>query len=142
MACKFVCIFFLFVSLPAISCSRYVGITLIFAENSSVIAASEMVRLNDWAKYIRAEYPENNGIILSVGVETTEIDVEQLGRMRELATRLALIDQKISARVLFTSEKIHPAPKGAWGTRPENDIKRVAIQYIPLRQDFYEPCSK
>lgn len=132
----------LFIALPAMSCSLYLGVTLIFDENSSVIVASETARLSEWANYIRAEHPENDGIILSVGVETTESDVEQLGRMRELATRLALIDQNIYTKIIFTSDKIHPTPKGAWGARRENDIKHVAIQYIPTRKDFYEPCMK
>jgi len=138
--CRLIGLMLIFVVSPADACSRYVGITMIFKENSATLIPDETARLSKWVDHVKEHYPRNNGILLVPGAETTESDARQLARRRELAVRLALIDLNLATKDVFVPDEIHPMPHAAWGPRQENDIKRVTIQYFPDSREFYEPC--
>jgi len=140
MVCRFIASLLFLLSFSVGACTRYVGITLLFNENSAIVVPGQMARLMQWVDEVKVKYPRNNGILVVPGVETTESNALHLARRRELAVRLALIDLDLTTKNLFVEEEIHPAPRGAWGVQRENDVKHVIIQYLPDSREFDKPC--
>lgn len=104
---------------------------MIFEENSAEISLENRALLTDWAKLVKSQFPPISLIELDVHVSKTEDDLIQIGRMRELAVRLALIDLNITAPEFLPSTKIWTEPPGLWGPARANDVKRVNVQVSP-----------
>ena len=142
MAFKKSMLLLLVVSQQAYSCTYYVGTTVVFSENSAVIEPAEMHLLDAWADKIKKTYPEGKLITLEPSAEPQELEPEKLGRRRELAVRLALIDLHVTAGTVSPSENVYMSPPGGWGSRREQGGKAVSISYLPSDPTFYKPCTR
>lgn len=121
----------------AFSCSYYAGIGIFFEKNSAVISALEMKRLAEWAEYIHKTYPGADSLDIGVVNEVGERDLQSLGRQRELALRLALIDLRITAPVVYTEEKMDAWPENHYGS----NVKRADVSYHPVAPFHRRDCS-
>ncbi|MCZ2499287.1 hypothetical protein GN316_21225 [Xylophilus sp. Kf1] len=119
----------------AFACSVIITTSVFFDQNSAVIERMQMAALTDWVAQVENDYPDREAIIIVPNVDETEADGNQLGRMRELAVRLALLDLIFTASIVEPSEKVFIWPAGALGDGEENDVKRVELQIIPKQRD-------
>ena len=88
------------------ACSPIEAIGISFEKNSSVIPEKERLALQAWTGRMRHKYKIRDAIDSEPAAETTEWDAEQLGRNRELAVRLALIDDNFIVPIFRTTEKV------------------------------------
>lgn len=117
--------------ISASACSVIITTDIFFEKNASSISEKEFSKLSRWLKKARSDYPNASPISLSTNVEENEVDGEHLGRQRELAVRLAIIDIDPSSPTTKTFEKVFSWNIGAPGELEREDVKRVELQYFP-----------
>lgn len=113
------------------ACSPIKGLGVLFENNSSIISPSEMVKLSKWTAWLRKNYPERESIELEVNAETQEENAEQLGRARELAVRLALIDLDFTAPEFYPAEHVRIQPPVWSAFYGGMETRSVWIVFLP-----------
>lgn len=124
-------------TINAFACSYYAGIGIYFDKNSAEISDHEMKRLAKWAANIHETYPGADSLDIEVVNEIGETDGQQLGKRRELALRLALVDLNITAPVVHTSDKIDAWPEKYYG----ENVKRADVSYHPVAPFHRRDCN-
>lgn len=118
------------------ACSYYFGVGIFFENNSAVIDVAQMNKLAAWAEKTR-KYQGDNSLDLDVTVEKSESDPVSLGRRRELAVWLALIDLHMTPWAkIHPSNHIEVIPPG-YGMKGGGDVKRVEISYFPDQTKYH-----
>ena len=121
----------LFFTHQSFACSVIITTEVFFETNSAVIRKEELSSLSEWTEKVALDYPKRRVIIMVTNVDKTETDGQQLGRDRELAVRLALLNLNFTAYEVAASPKVFVWTAGELGEGLRNDVKRVELQIIP-----------
>ena len=121
----------IFFTQQSFSCSVIITTEVFFEKNSAVIRKEELSGLSEWTEKVARDYPKRRTIIMVTNVDKTETDGQQLGRNRELAVRLALLNLNFTAYEVAASPKVFVWRAGELGEGSRNDVKRVELQIIP-----------
>lgn len=113
------------------ACGPIENIDVYFPKDSAVISPEQLRRLSIWTVDLLKKYPWHSYIVLSANVQSDEHDVMQLGRQRELAVRLALIDMNFTRAPVHVADRIYVRAINGLGGALSEDVKRVELGLAP-----------
>ena len=113
------------------ACGPLENFDVYFSKDSAVISQEQLSRLSIWTMELSTKYPRHASIVVSANVQNDESDVMLLGRQRELAVRLALIDMNFTRAPVHVAEKISVRAINGLGGLLSEDVKRVELQLAP-----------
>ena len=113
------------------ACQSGRSIDVLFDKNSSDISAIELEKLTNWTHEVKQALPDAESIALGANAETGEDEPIILGRQREAAVRMALKKLDFTAPIFYGAEKVYVVRPGTYGSDPDDDVKRVEIDYQP-----------
>ena len=113
------------------ACQSGRSIDVLFDKNSFDISAIELEKLTNWTHEVKQALPDAASIALGANAETGEDEPIILGRRREAAVRMALKRLDFTAPIFYGAEKVYVVKPGTYGSDPDDDVKRVEIDYQP-----------